>query len=435
VDSAASWDLPDRASRFAITAAAVGTRLLVAAVIVACLFAIDPGNRAWGATSVPALKYLPLELAAAAGALFVFAPRRGTGLGWPLTSFVVLAMLVTAGSFATIAGGEAVEESFLGRALGILAVYPAFRVFSSPTMTARFARWTIWYVVGAGVVISLMLGIWLAGARFVDQPHIFHEEIFLPVAAATIGMIVVRDSARRLLLCGVLLLAGPLTVKNTGYLATLLVLALLVSTVWRDSRQSRRGTRIAVAGLLASALLAGVVFAATILMFFREMLPSGSPKVRVFTYLVRLGEFVQSPLVGTWWLGSPILEHPFSPTFRQPSHSDLLDMLAFGGLLGFCLFALPTGYLILRAVEGLAIDYRVRNWLALFYTAVAVQFLMVMTFNPMWNQPELVLHFWLAMGFFAARHVRGMEAFRVAKPDLRVPAHHRSRMPARSQIA
>jgi hypothetical protein len=416
--SPADWNVRDRASRFTITASAIGTHLAVAAVWLACAFAVDPGNQAWGAARFPALKYLPLELAALSAACFVLVPRRERRMAWPLASILALAALVAIGSLLTIAGGASIEESFLGRALGVVAVYPAFRMFGSPALTARFAK-AVWapMLVG-GLAITAMLALWLSGARFVDQPHIFHEEIFLPVAAAGIAIVAVRDSAWRMVLAAALIFAGALTVKNTGYLATLLMLALVAWIWWRNAAVSADTVRPAVRGLLVSAVVWGVVLSVAVVVFFRDVLPSGSPKVRVFTYLVRLGEFVQSPLVGTWWLGSPILQHPFSPSFRQPSHSDVLDILAFGGLLGFCLFAIPAALLVIRAIRRLPADYRARHWLSVFYVGVAVQFLMAMTFNPMWNQPELVLHFWFAMGFFAARSAR--RPSRVTDPARRI---------------
>jgi hypothetical protein len=165
--------------------------------------------------------------------------------------------------------------------------------------------------------------------------------------------------------------------------------------------------------MLVILALATVAALATIVLWFAELLPSGSPKVRVITYAIRLGQFIGSPLFGKAWIGTPLIE--LSPTFREPSHSDVLDIAAFGGMVSVLLFCAPLVSYARRARQDLVIFSERRHWLGAFLLAVLIVFLVEMTFNLIWNQPQLVVHFWLAIGFFAARAQQRKDQSRVER--------------------
>ena len=381
----------------------MGTYALVGAAVISLFYSTDPGNSAWGANRVAVLKYLPLELAAVAFVIYVAATPRPP-LHWTVWCYQALFAFMLVGSLLTLAGGASIEDSFLGRTLGLLVVYPAYRMFSSREETIRFARPYRPAVLAAGIVITVMLAVWQSGIHFVDQPHIFHEEVLIPAAGILVMWVALSDPAIRGI--GVLfLLAGVvLTKKNTGFLAAICSVSLISLILWRGRVAMPRLARVAVRALLVAAVASACAAVAIVVLWFADLLPSGSPRVRVITYAIRLGQFLGSPLLGQRWIGTPLIQ--LSPTFREPSHSDVLDILAFGGIVGLALFASPLIAYCRRAPADLIVFAERRHWLGAFFLAVLLIFVIQMFFNPMWNQPELVLHFWLAVGFCAARAER-----------------------------
>jgi hypothetical protein len=376
---------------------------MIAAAIIGLLYAIDPGNAAWGANDVAILKYLPLELAACAAAIFALAGARGA-VHWTVRCTQLLFGYMAVGSLVTLAMGAPVEDSFIGRALGLIAVYPAFRMFSSIDETMRFARPYRRAIAASAAAITVMMIVWQAGIHFVDQPHIFHEEVLIPAAAMLLAWISIADVPLRLFAVTLLLGGVLLTMKNTGFLAALACLSLLSVMLWRGEARSSRVTRIAVRALLVSVTALAAAAIVVVVLWFAELLPSGSPRVRLITYTLRLGQFVAAPLWGDGWIGTPLVS--LSPSFREPSHSDLLDIAAFGGVASLALFLAPLVAFARNARADLVVFAERRHWLGGFFIAVVFVFVIQMAFNPMWNQPGLVVQFWLAVGFLAARAQR-----------------------------
>jgi O-antigen ligase len=197
---------------------------------------------------------------------------------------------------------------------------------------------------------------------------------------------------------------------------------LIVARLLWQHAPDRRGDarivfrRIAVLelGLLCAATAAIAFFV------FRDLLPSGSPELRLLTYEQRLLAFRESPLIGTLFQGSPLMELPGRwSTLVTPSHSDLLDILAFGGVAGFALFVAPllvagrAGWAALRAAPE-------QRWLGAYSLAVAIVFLVEMAFNPVWDQPKLAFFFWMAVGcLLAFRRPSGPQGSPVPRPALR----------------
>ena len=82
-----------------------------------------------------------------------------------------------------------------------------------------------------------------------------------------------------------------------------------------------------------------------------------------------------------------------------PSHSDLLDLLAFGGTVGMLALALP----VLSFVFGI---FRLRHMtserlVALFGYGLVVMLVIVMAFNPVWLQPKMGGFLWMGLALMA----------------------------------
>jgi hypothetical protein len=385
-------------------AARLGTYLMLAALSIALLYAIDPNGDSLGANAVPWLKYLPVELAVLAGGFFLLSrpewPERPRSL-WALAA---LALFILGGSSMTVLARHAsIEDSFLGRGLGIAAVFPAFLLFRCPGQEDLVRRRLLGVVVPVVVIMAVGLLVWRMGFRFVDEPHIYHEEIFLPVCAA-LGVFALNRGAARWAGGAVLWFVGLLSLKYTGMLAGVVVAVLVAGLVWRRGGlpAATRLRRV----LVIEAVLWTAVLAVSALLLFRDSLPSGSPAVRVFTYAERLSRFMEHPILGSGFVGSPMLSlfRKSAPTnLYIPSHSDILDILAFGGVIAFTLFAGPIIVATRRGIRWLPTFVRQRDWLGAFAAGTVPVFTAEMLFNPVWNQPNLAVWFWFAVGFLLAR--------------------------------
>lgn len=386
----------------------LATYAMIGAVLISYLYLLDPTDNSWGADAFSVLKYLPIELSLVAMALYSASIRSRANRSLWARSLAVLSAFILAGSIYTmLAYGHAAEDSFLGRGLGILALFPAVCMFSLARESRLFRKWFWPATLLCAMAMTVQLVVWRSGIRFVDVPHIFHEEVVLLAGAPVLAYALLQGRFSRWPIV-LLLFSGPvLTLKNTGFLASLIVAGIILAMVWQRTRSE---PTIAIvlrrSGILQLVAAVGAV-GAFILLVHRELLPSGSPEVRLVTYAQRLGMFLDSPVIGQLFTGTPIMKLTGRlTTLVAPSHSDILDILAFGGLVGFFLFMAPMAAVALRGVVNLSSYRSRRDWLGAYFLAVLAVFGMEMLFNPVWNQPKLVFSFWLAVGYFLTLHSR-----------------------------
>jgi hypothetical protein len=381
---------------------------MIGAVILSYIFMIDPSDRSWGADVFPALKYLPVELALVALGLYVISTRVSeTKSVWATSLSIMCGLVLTGSAYTLFVHGSTAEHSFLGRGLGILALFPAYRMFLLRRESRLFLRW-FWLptLLTAGLISAQVIA-WWTGARFVEKPHIFHEEVFIVAAAAALVYALRRCLFLRWPLTLFFLGSCVLTVKNTGYLAALVAAGIVAAIAWQRTQPNRMMGTVLRRTAILEILLIGAALGTLILVARRDILPSGSPEVRLITYAQRLGMFVDSPIVGRFFTGSPMMELPGRySVLVTPSHSDMLDILAFGGLLGFFLLLLPLVQLSRTGIAKAVHYHSSRDWPDVYFLTVLLVFGMEMIFNPVWNQPKLALSFWLAVGYSLASHSR-----------------------------
>lgn len=376
----------------------VGTNLLLLALLIAALFTLEPSDSDWGLVAIQAVKYSPI-IAAAASAVCLLVSVRGIPVGWPLLFLAALSLWsVSAGFFASVTRGDALSDTFVGRGLCVIAFAPAYMVSLLPGERRYFGRHAGAIIVTTAAVMIPVLVAWRLGFRIVDRFQIYHEEVLYFSAAA--GFVVASGRATVRRLGGVpLILACILTIKLTGF-----GLAVIVATIlWLVETAKRPGETyrpLVNRRLLVSQIALGCAATASLLAsVFRRFLPSGSREVRLQTYGDRFEEFVASPIWGSMFVGSPIMQVGW---LVIPSHSDFMDLLAFGGGIGATLFYAPAVAGVvhgLRSIRRFAVD---GDGLGMFGLAVVMSFLFESAFNPVLGQPKLVVVYWTAMGVLLA---------------------------------
>lgn len=375
----------------------LGDRTFVAALLLGLLYVLDPTEQAW-AEDYPAIKYLPVVIAVAATPWLL--PRMGRLRSAPATFWLLMAgtLWVLGGALFTVGiQGRPAAESVMGRALGMLTLLPGFLVMSR-SRSREFATRCLWLVgLPVSVLITVGLAVWqIGGVEFVDRPHIYHEQIFLPASAAA-ALFWSRNSVPglRAMTLVVLALAGVISLKNTGFIATAAAFGIVVVALWR-SRGRTPLLRAARNAAVVLAITTGLMVAAVAALTSPESLPDGTPELRLVTYASRLTTFLESPIYGTRFVGSPFME--LGPRMVQ-SHSDLLDIAHFGGMLGLLVLAVPLGIasvsVVLKTIKA-GTDTSARN----IFTSLLFPFILVaMLVNPIWHQPSLMFLLWTSVAF------------------------------------
>ena len=155
-----------------------------------------------------------------------------------------------------------------------------------------------------------------------------------------------------------------------------------------------------VVGVIASLTLAGLYFW---LQSQFSGYSDGNTAFRTILYEYRLNQFVSSPIVGQLFTGETAYQFEyFFNGITVPTHSDWIDILAQGGVIGF-LFFLGIFARICRLLIRLRrhVFYSERNssnlasWLLLFIICVLVSSL----FNSTFNSPDISFIFWVALAF------------------------------------
>lgn len=363
-------------------------------IIIFIILMIDQTDKGFGVFSSIFLKYFPTV--AAYIVIFLYGMnglRRGVLPRWldntPSVTAVAICIAMVIGGFLSMDGGIPSTNTGLSRGIHVS--------FFIVAMLANDARATIHLAAKLSLLysfyVAVSLVLWWAGLRFVEMNHIFHEQ----VAACSIAYLYYSVFPSRVRLCNFLAKIIPIfaliiTFKNTGFL---IALVLLFMSIMVSMKSKSSDAYLRYLFYLLFFVLIFLSFAALLWIVNNppEYLPSGSPEVRMITYVARLEQFMSSPLVGSFFVGDYIFEFPSKDGWKYfPSHSDLLDLLAFGGLLSLFLFY----YQFLFSAKRYLLD-SYSTGVGILHVCVGVQmiWLVLMAFNPILNQPALAYFYWV----------------------------------------
>ena len=310
-------------------------------------------------------------------------------------------MITIGGASTSYVTGDT-ADSFLRLALSALSYIPIRMLASVPEDLDWFMRKLTWPVITIGLLMSAQLFYWQIVGPFLTQRsginHIFHEEVFLIGVATIVAAIGLVDRPiLRVIVIATLILGQFFTFKITGFLTAIATVGilLLIPIHWVSQTQNRS---VVVRFLSMIYVLIGVGVFLTFLPMIVDHLPSGSLSVRLYTYAIRWQEFLDAPIFGAGFYGSPLVS-----VQRQnliiPSHSDLLDLLAFGGTVGTLAFLLPALSIVFSIFR---LRHMTSERLAAFFGySLVVMLLIVMAFNPVWLQPKMGGFLWMGFAIMA----------------------------------
>lgn len=379
----------------------MGARLMYASAVFLLALAVDPTDSGLGLPLT--FQFLPSIIAIVGGAIYLVQGFRPVGgIIWQDIALAILITMITIGGASTtyITGDTA--DSFLRLALSALSYIPLRMMTSVPEDLDWFIRKLMWPVIAIGLLMSAQLFYWQLIGPFLTQRsginHIFHEEVFIIGAATIVAAIgLVHRPILRVALMTSLILGQFFTLKITGFLTAFATIGILflIPSHWVTQSPNRA---IVVRFLSAIYALIGVGVFLICLPMIVDHLPTGSRSVRLYTYAIRWQEFLDAPVFGAIFHGSPLVT-----VHRQnliiPSHSDLLDVLAYGGIVGTVALMLPVLSFVVSIV-------RLRKMTsdrlaALFGFSLVVMLIVVMAFNPVWLQPKMGGFLWLGFAIMA----------------------------------
>jgi O-antigen ligase len=372
----------------------------------ALFLAVDPFN--WRLERIALTKHLPLILSLAplllslaGGRIFSRWQERPSSLS-TLRPLLALSALIIAGSWYARAH-LGTQNTFLSAGLYIWVAPMAAAMLLRCSEPQRLLRGYLILLLVGGVAVFLGLAV------NYGSKQVYHELEYLVPPLAVFFAFRFRAERKWASWTGVFffLLAAILFKKNTGYLTALLVmsylLVFLIWPKWSGLEWLRKSVRVyaLLVGILALSALA-----AFLILHRETYLPTGNTGFRLLTYEKAWDKFLASPLWGTGFA------EPGTEKFSGfdtgvannvlPTHSDILDIMAQGGLLGLMLWLWGLLRVARLAWRTILNPHNLDHPLAPYGHMLACMSLaavLAYAFNPIFLQPAKSMLLWTNLGF------------------------------------
>jgi hypothetical protein len=332
---------------------------------------------------------------------------------WPL---LLLATLVLGGSlYARFVQG--IQETFLNVGLYMLLTYCAAAVVLRSDAPEALLRAYFRILLAAAAV----MGAYLIANFGVRQ--VYHEQIFLVIPLAVLFFAQRDGVLLRWAGCGFFLAMAWLSQKYTSYLIGALTVAYIALVIAVPRMAPRPGARrtaliywVCVMGGTAAAVFAWLSSRGSF------DLPTGNVEYRMETYGAAWARFLDSPLWGTLFSVEAVEKFTLysirGSRNTLPSHSDVLDLLANGGILAMALWISALGR-IARVVHANLLGPRLLDdgWAPYAHTLAVMSAAGVVTyaFNPILLQPAMAFLLWTNLGMLVGLALRDADASRAQR--------------------
>lgn len=375
-------------------------------------WAIDPWG--WKVDFIPVVKQFPVLVIAPAFVLAALGQRlffrhdNLKGVNFDGRSIVVAILLFS----LFVTGGSVVARFFRD-------IQNSFLTMGLFALTAPLTVWFIFQSSNPKLLVKRLLHIYLFWAivaallQFANfgSREVFHAREHLVIGSLVFFYLIAKSNLARGGALVFVVATAVAAMKNSAYLAALIVL-IFVGISWTIDRASKIKDRYQRFGIwirmLAVALMSFLTL--TALYFAKsEALPTGNPEYRLHTYKNAWEKFLQSPVWGTSFASEATEKFDkFSvavSTQVLPTHSDPLDILAHGGLIGFACWIFVFVALAFRWRDVLTQRIQLTQGYAYqVHTLFCIVFsgLIVCAFNPIMNSPNLAWSFWALIGALVA---------------------------------
>jgi len=395
----------------------------LAGVALAALLAVDPLG--WELASNTVARHLALlvSMSAVAMALLLRSALPGKvararvrpladslAVAWPLALYAVMA--VCGSAYARVVLGA--DTTFLNYGMYAAMLFGAAAMVLQCGAPFALLRAYFAILLAAALVMSAFL-IAYAGKR-----QVYHEQIFLVIPMAALFFAGNAPAPVRWGAAAFFLLMGWCSHKYTSYLVAALTASYLAIFIWvpRLTRGDALGSLSAIYWSALGFLAAGAAAISYALRGGSDQ-PTGNLEFRLHTYQAAWDRFLDSPLWGSFFAREA------TEKFRLydigiarnvlPTHSDLLDLLANGGLLGFGLCALGVLAIAAVAWRRLLRPALIGRAEAPYGHALALLSLAAIAtsaFNPILLQPPMAALAWGNLGMLLGLSLRAESPLR-----------------------
>jgi hypothetical protein len=362
-------------------------RLLVGISLFYCL---DGSRLSWGANEIVFFKYLPVLLSFSAVLLLL---KNFDKFGW-IATFLIFYMAI--GSIYRIFYYDvSLESSYLGRSFNMLFLLLGILVAKNRQTVLLYLNSSdkIFAFFGILMIFACFLfpfGLYPFGVAYTEKMiQIYHVSIFIPLSVPFFLKKHVTGH-QFLIILFLACFAVFLTSKSTAYMLSIFTLCLGLFLYFHERLQARH-VKILFYFLIPCVGFIGLNFFINVLADRVTDMEESLYSVRGISSELRLNEFFESPIFGTNFTSSPLLEFGH---IIIPSHFDYLDLLSAGGLFWFIpllalnLFALKNSIFILLTANS-----SWSKWAFIFVSSS-----LVIVANPMMSQPRLAFFFWFSLG-------------------------------------
>lgn len=280
-----------------------------------------------------------------------------------------------------------------------------------------------WYVINSAAPMQLLRavsyvflgwGLVAASVQFIEfrKLEAFHarEHLVLPILAAFFYGLPKRYGV--VVGCLLVTATAVAAAKNTAYMVALLSLAYILGLLLWFRLAQVRDDFVRFMTVVGVICVVGVVGAALGAVYwqFKDALPTGNPEYRLYTYQRAWEKFLASPIWGVGFTQAAVaLFDQFevaAATQNLPTHSDPLDMLANGGVIGIGLWLAGVVPVFWRGFTKISLRCRELPWAdAMVHHAfwlMGVAGVLVCVFNPIYNLPNLAMATWMQFGCLLA---------------------------------
>jgi O-antigen ligase len=325
------------------------------------------------------------------------------GVAWPLALYALMA-----GGGGAYARSLGADSTFLVYGLYVLMLFLAAAMVVLSHSPLAFLRAYFFILLPAALFMSAMLVV-AYGRR-----QVYHEEIFLVIPMAALALASQRHFLVRWGGAALFLSMGWFSHKLTSYLLAAMTAAYLAVFIWMPRLRDRDPVRTLAAvywgalGLVGAGAVALLVFMAG-----GDSNPSGNTEFRLHTYTAAWNRFLESPLWGSLFTREAVEKFTLFDVGvagnMLPTHSDLLDVLANGGLLAAGLIALGLGRIALLAWRRVLRPALIDRPEAPYAHALALMSLAALVtswFNPILLQPQMAALAWANLGMLLGLALR-----------------------------
>jgi len=402
------------------------TELWYLVAVLVCLYvAVDPLELRQ-AYDDPILKHLALAITLPAVAMTMLVSRvhalwrkearaelTPVAALWPL--FLLSALIVAGGAYTRFVMG--IQQTFVNVGLYMIAAYCAAAIVWRSWDPAALVRAYVRMLLAAAFVMSVYLVV-NYGSR-----QVYHEQIFIVIPMAALFFALPGPALLRWAGCLYFLAMAWLSAKYTAYLIGALTVAYITFVIAVPRLTPEPGLH-RTALMYWFWLLGGLT---TIVLTFLGVngmleLPTGNVDYRSHTYTLAWERFLESPLWGNHFAVEAVEKftgYEIEAGNLLATHSDVLDLLANGGLLAVLLWLFALARIArIAGVRLLAREWLNQPWAPQAHALAAMSLAAIVTyaFNPILLQPGLAYLVWTNLGMLVGLALRNTAARAAPEP-------------------